>query len=151
MIMSPNDALNTFFKFATKGIQSFGLTSYPLLPSTLTPLLSQTGFTNVQVITKKVPIAPWARDPNLAAAGVLAEEWVSETIDAMAAKPLATLDMTLKDRKELAGQAKRSLEKEGVHRYLKMHVVLAQKEREMSVVSDSESYMSSEGQGLYGY
>lgn len=140
--MSPNDPLSTFFKFATKGIQSFGLTSYPLLPNTLTPLLSQTGFTNIQVITKKVPISPWARDPNLAAAGVLAKEWVSETIDAMAAKPLAVLDMTVKDRKELAGQAKRSLEKEGMHRYLKMNVVLAQRETDMAVVSDSESYMS---------
>jgi hypothetical protein len=105
-------------------------------------LLSQTGFDNIQTITKKIPISHWARDTSLIAAGVLAKEWVGETIEAMKAKPLAALGLSVKERQELAGQAKRSLEKEGVHRYVKVHFVMAQKgEEEPMVVSDSESYM----------
>lgn len=124
-------------------MQEYGLTSYPVLPSTLPPLLSQTGFTNIKVVTKKIPISPWARDPNLVAPGVLAKEWVGETIDAMMAKPLEAFGCDLKTRKAMATSAKQSLELDGVNRYLKVNFVLAQREIQAPVVmSDSESYMS---------
>lgn len=141
--MSPSDPLATFFNLTTTALKAYGLPHYPCLPSTLRTSLLSAGFTNIQTITKKIPISAWAQDRRLLAAGVLAKEWVNETIDAMAAKPLAALELGLEERKGLAMSAKRSLEREGVHRYLKMNFVFAQKAvEEVGLVSDSESYQS---------
>lgn len=138
--MSHSDPLRAIFKLGTKGIREFGCRAYPRLPQDLYTSLSSAEFSNIQIVTKKVPIGAWAKEKKLRTVGVFAKELVSETIEALAAKPLVALDLLPGERRTMLTMAKKSLENPEPRRYMKMHFVYAQKVE--AARSDTESFLS---------
>lgn len=125
-----------------QGLEKFGCTIYDA--DSLQATLERAGFTNVQCITKKVPISTWAHSRQLQTVGVFMKAFVLDTLGAFTAKPLAALGIAEADRRDLARRVKESLDNDRIHRYVNCVFCFAQKAA--SPVSDSESYVVSESQ-----
>ncbi|CAF3550866.1 unnamed protein product [Fusarium graminearum] len=74
------------------------------------------GFTQVEVVNKKVPIARWPKDEGLKDIGTMMEANISDLIGAIAIKPLIALGMSADERKGMISQACQSLKKGKAHR-----------------------------------
>lgn len=123
--MSDEDPLRVFMDASTQGLRTFG--GEPLQALNLEDTLVGAGFTNVHVITKKVPIAAWPRDKHLKTVGMFTRAVILDSLGALAAKPLAALDIPLEDRRALVTQVKRSLNDRKIHRHMKCVICYAQK------------------------
>ncbi|KAG6256334.1 hypothetical protein E4U23_002406 [Claviceps purpurea] len=123
--MSDEDPLRVFMDASTQGLRTFG--GEPLQALDLEDTLVGAGFTNVHVITKKVPIAAWPRDKHLKTVGMFTRAVILDSLGALAAKPLAALDIPLEDRRALVTQVKRSLNDRKIHRHMKCVICYAQK------------------------
>lgn len=135
--MQPSDDLVLFNEVVRRGLEKLGFNMFD--EASLGKTMSHGGFTNVQSVTKKVPIGGWADSRHLRTVGVLMRAVLEEVLDAMAAKPMAALGLSAPERRELLERARDSLCDESVHRYVKCVFVWGQKAPE---VSDSESYTS---------
>ena len=123
--MGEDDALRLFFDAAVQGLQTFG--GEPLRALHLEEALVGAGFTNIHVITKKVPIAAWPRDKHLKTVGMFTRAVILDSLGALAAKPLAALGVSQADRRALVTQVKRSLNDRRIHRYMKCVICYGQK------------------------
>ncbi|RDA89155.1 hypothetical protein CP532_2307 [Ophiocordyceps camponoti-leonardi (nom. inval.)] len=115
--MSDDDALRLFHESAVQGLRCFGFE--PLQALNLKEMLREAGFVDVQCTTKKIPISSWPRDGKLKTLGLLAGMVMLESLDGLAAKPLAALGLSSHQREKLLEQAEKSLEDVKVHRYVK--------------------------------
>ncbi|KAG8409071.1 hypothetical protein J3458_003785 [Metarhizium acridum] len=123
--MSKEDPLRIFFDASTQGLRTFG--GEPLRALNLEETLVGAGFTNIHVITKKVPIAAWPRDKHLKTVGMFTRAVILDSLGALAAKPLAALGIPSEDRRSLVTQVKRSLNDRRIHRYMKFVICYGQK------------------------
>ncbi|EXV00010.1 methyltransferase [Metarhizium robertsii] len=123
--MSEEDPLRIFFDASTQGLRTFG--GEPLRALNLEETLVGAGFTNIHVITKKVPIAAWPRDKHLKTVGMFTRAVILDSLGALAAKPLAALGIPSEDRRALVTQVKRSLNDRRIHRYMKFVICYGQK------------------------
>lgn len=124
--MSDEDPLRIFFDASTQGLRTFG--GEPLKGLHLEETLVGAGFTNIHVITKKVPIAAWPRDKHLKTVGMFTRAVILDSLGALAAKPLAALGISAEDRRALVTQVKRSLNDRRIHRYMKCVICYGQKQ-----------------------
>ncbi|QLI69497.1 Secondary metabolism regulator LAE1 [Metarhizium brunneum] len=123
--MSEEDPVRIFFDASTQGLRTFG--GEPLRALNLEETLVGAGFTNIHVITKKVPIAAWPRDKHLKTVGMFTRAVILDSLGALAAKPLAALGIPSEDRRALVTQVKRSLNDRRIHRYMKFVICYGQK------------------------
>ncbi|QUC21540.1 uncharacterized protein UV8b_05783 [Ustilaginoidea virens] len=124
--MSEEDPLRTFFDASAQGLRTFG--GEPLKGLKLEESLVEAGFTNIHVITKKVPIAAWPRDKHLKAVGMFTRAVILDSLGAFAAKPLAALGISAEDRLALVTQVRQSLNDRRIHRYMKCVFCYGQKQ-----------------------
>ncbi|KAK5992861.1 Methyltransferase pytC [Cladobotryum mycophilum] len=123
--MKDDDPLKVFTEVSKSAMRLYGFRH--LTNGDLEIILERAGFTNIHCITKKVPISAWPRDKYLRAIGVFMKATVYESLGAMAAKPLAALNMTEAERLAMVAAARKSLEDNTVHRYINCCVCYAQK------------------------
>jgi hypothetical protein len=123
--MSEEDPLRIFFDASTQGLRTFG--GEPLRALDLEEALVGAGFTDIHVITKKVPIAAWPRDKHLKTVGMFTRAVLLDSLGALAAKPLAALGIPPEERRALVTQVKRSLNDRRVHRYMKCVICYGRK------------------------
>lgn len=95
------------------------------------------GFTDVHIITKKVPIAAWPRDKHLKTVGMFKRAVVLDSLGALAAKPLAALGIPPEECRSLVTQVKRSLNDRRVHRYMKCVICYGRKKENSESTSAS--------------
>ncbi|KAG5928830.1 hypothetical protein E4U42_007943 [Claviceps africana] len=124
--MSDEDPLRIFMDASAQGLRTFG--GEPLRALNLEDALVGAGFTNIHVITKKVPIAAWPRDKHLKTVGMFTRAVILDSLGALAAKPLAALGISSEDRRALVTQVKRSLNDRRIHRYMKCVICYGQKQ-----------------------
>lgn len=124
--MSDEDPLRIFMDASAQGLRTFG--GEPLRALNLEDALVGAGFTNIHVITKKVPIAAWPRDKHLKTVGMFTRAVILDSLGALAAKPLAALGIPSEDRRALVTQVKRSLNDRRIHRYMKCVICYGQKQ-----------------------
>ncbi|RCI12904.1 hypothetical protein L249_1342 [Ophiocordyceps polyrhachis-furcata BCC 54312] len=115
--MGDDDALRLFHEAAVQGLRCFGYK--PLQALNLKEMVREAGFSDVRCITKKIPISSWPRDGKLKTLGLLTEMVMLESLDGLAAKPLAELGLSPHQRRTLLEQAEKSLEDVTAHRYVK--------------------------------
>lgn len=134
--MHEHDPLKAFIDTSSLGLRKFG--GEPLRGLKLDEALVSAGFTNMHTITKKVPIGPWPRAKHLKFIGMCMRSALSQSLGALAAKPMATLGIPPEDRRALVTEAKRSLNDQRMHRYMKCVICYGQKkEIPESVTSES--------------
>ncbi|KAM0231141.1 hypothetical protein ACHAPO_008757 [Fusarium lateritium] len=132
--MKKDDPLQVFFDTCVRGIRKYGCTSFG--KSNVQKTLVSAGFTQVDVVNKKVPISSWPKDEGLKDIGTMMEANISDLIGAMAIKPLISLGMSADERKEMVSQACQSLKKGKAHRYMNCRIVFGKK------VGDESAYKS---------
>ena len=123
--MAHDDPVRLLFDAATEGMRKLGC--QPVNLQSMKESLEKQGFVNIQCVVKRAPISAWALDGDLRDIGVLMKTNITALIGALAAKPLAALEIAAKDRKSLATYARRSLADESIHRYLNCCFVYGQK------------------------
>lgn len=123
--MLPDDPLRLLFEAAEQGLKKFGFKQYGLMD--IQDSLKRAGYTNVQCIRRKVPVSPWARDKHFRSLGTLMKANIVGILGALAAKPLAAIDVEEKDRRSLMKMARQSLDDNRVHRYVECGFCFAQK------------------------
>lgn len=123
--MAHDDPVRLLFDAATEGMRRLGC--QPINPQSIKESLERQGFVNIQCVIKRAPISPWATNGNLQDVGILMKTNIMALIGALAAKPLAALDIAAKDRKSLATYARRSLADDSIHRYVNCCFVYGQK------------------------
>ncbi|CEI64680.1 unnamed protein product [Fusarium venenatum] len=123
--MKKDDPLQVFFDTCARGMQKYGYTSFG--KSDVQKTLVSAGFTQVDVVNKKVPISPWPKDERLKDIGTMMEANISDLIRAMAIKPLIALGMSADERKEMVSQACQSLKKGKAQRYMNCRIVFGKK------------------------
>lgn len=134
--MEGNDPLATFNKLTQQGLRKFGCATFDA--DTLRAALENAGFAGVQCVTKKVPASTWGRGRRLRTLGLFMKAVMQDALGALAAKPLAALDIDRDEAKMLVTRAMESLDDDRVHRYVNCVFCYGRKE---ALVSDSESYV----------
>lgn len=114
--MGPDDALRTFYEATAQGLGTFGCDV--LRPARLDEALERAGYTKIQRVTHKIPISTWARDKHLKTLGLFMETAMLESLDSLAAKPLAALGISRRDRQQLVRHVEKSLGDRSAHRYV---------------------------------
>ena len=114
--MKPDDPLRILYEAAVQGLGTFGCDA--LRPARLEETLERAGYTNIHRVTHKIPVSTWAHGRRLKTLGLFMKTVMLESLDAWAAKPLAALDMSPRDRQQLVGHVVRSLADGSVHRYV---------------------------------
>ncbi|KAJ6443020.1 hypothetical protein O9K51_04199 [Purpureocillium lavendulum] len=132
--MRPNDPLRMFYDAATQGLRTFGCD--PLRATKLEEALERAGYINIHRVTKKIPISTWARGRRLKTLGLFMKTVMLDSLDALAAKPLAALDISPRDRRELTRLVKQSLDDNTVHRYVNCVFCYGQKREEDGAFAD---------------
>ncbi|RDA95525.1 hypothetical protein CP533_5437 [Ophiocordyceps camponoti-saundersi (nom. inval.)] len=115
--MGDDDALRLFHEAAVQGLRCLGCD--PLQALKLKEILREAGFSDVRCITKKIPISSWPHDGHLKTLGLLNEMVILESLDGLAAKPLAALGLSPPQRRTLLEQAEKSLGDVTARRYVK--------------------------------
>lgn len=133
--MGPEDPLRIFYDAAVQGLRTFGCD--PMRTANLEQILDRAGFTNIRCVIKKIPISTWARERHLKTLGLFMKAVVLDSLDGLAAKPLAALDVSAQDRRELVKHVKKSLEDRSAHRYVNCCFCYGQKKEQY--VSEMES------------
>lgn len=123
--MHQRDPLKVLIDTSSLGLRKFG--GEPLRGLKLDEALMGAGFTNIHTITKKVPIGPWPTDKHLKFIGMCMRTALSQSLGALAAKPMTTLGMPLEVRRALVTEAKRSLSDRRMHRHMKCVICYGQK------------------------
>ncbi|KAF4449118.1 hypothetical protein F53441_7514 [Fusarium austroafricanum] len=134
--MKRDDPLRVFFETCAQGIRKYGCTNYG--KKDVRKSLIYAGFTQVQVVSKRVPISSWSKDEGLKDLGTLMEANVLELIGSMAVKPLIALGIPEEERKEMVSQACKSLKNDKAHRYMDCRVVYAQKDGDQGSIAGSD-------------
>ncbi|KAF4985940.1 hypothetical protein FDECE_16221 [Fusarium decemcellulare] len=124
--MQQDDPLRVFFDTCAQGMRKYGCTSFGKLD--IRSVLKHAGFNRIQVVRKKVPISPWARDERMKTIGKLMKARILESLDALAAKPLVALGMTPEQRQDMVNSALKSLGDGGIHRYMNYCFYFGQKD-----------------------
>ncbi|QPC75446.1 hypothetical protein HYE68_006198 [Fusarium pseudograminearum] len=124
--MKKDDPLQVFFDTCARGMRKYGCTNFG--KSNIRESLVSAGFTQVEVVNKKVPIARWPKDEGLKDIGTMMEANISDLIGAMAIKPLIALGMSTDERKGMISQACQSLKKGKAHRYMNCRIVFGKKD-----------------------
>lgn len=123
----PSDyALTTFYALCTeafKKVYGFELDFVRHLPEDL----QKQGFVNVQRKVFHIPIGDWARDQNMRTIGNYFCEAFMNFAMAMAARPLVEFGLEKSDIQDLVNSVRDSLRSRGIHAYVPLHVVWAQK------------------------
>ena len=132
--MRPDDPLRIFYDAATQGLRTFGCD--PLRPARLEEALEHAGYTNIRCVTKKIPISTWARGKRLKTLGLFMKTVMLDSLDALAAKPLAALGVSPSDRRELTRHVRRSLDDNTVHRYVNCVFCYGQKREQDGAFAD---------------
>ncbi|EHK39969.1 uncharacterized protein TrAtP1_005992 [Trichoderma atroviride] len=123
--MKEDDPLRVFIETMKNGLRVYGINILTI--NELEQILGEAGFTNVHCITKKVPISTWPRDKTLRALGVFMKTTINDSLGAMAAKPLAALNLSPAQRVAMLEAARESLDDTSIHRYINCCVCYAQK------------------------
>ncbi|KAL7808474.1 S-adenosyl-L-methionine-dependent methyltransferase [Trichoderma aethiopicum] len=123
--MKDDDPLRVFLDTVKDGLRVYGINILAI--TDIEQILRETGFSNVHCITKKVPISTWPRDKTLRALGVFMKTTINDSLGAMAAKPLAALNLSPEQRVAMLEAARESLEDASIHRYVNCCVCYAQK------------------------
>ncbi|KAJ4862360.1 methyltransferase domain-containing protein [Trichoderma breve] len=123
--MKDDDPLRVFLDTVKNGLRVYGINILAI--TELEQILRETGFSNVHCITKKVPISTWPRDKTLRALGVFMKTTINDSLGAMAAKPLAALNLSPEQRVAMLEAARDSLQDDTIHRYVNCCVCYAQK------------------------
>jgi hypothetical protein len=124
--MLPDDPLMLLFDAAREGLRKFGFKLQK--ERDIQQALEHAGFTHIRCIRRKVPVSPWARDKHYRSLGMLMKATIGGLLGALAAKPLAALDIEEKDRWLLMKMARRSLDNSRPHRYVECCFCFAQKD-----------------------
>ncbi|ODA76160.1 hypothetical protein RJ55_08443 [Drechmeria coniospora] len=132
--MAPDDPLRIFYDSAVQGLRAFGCD--PMRTTELEDILDRAGFTNIRCVVKRIPIGTWPRDKHLKTLGLFMKTIILDSLDALAAKPLAALNIPHYERIELVRLVRRSLEDKNIHRYVNCCFCYGQKK---------EQYMSESG------
>src|SRR4051812_26818147 len=101
--MKKDDPLRVFFDTCAQGMRKYGCTNFGKI--NLRKALISAGFTQVQVVNKKVPISRWPQDEGLKDIGTMMEANIVDLIGSMSVKPLIALGMSADERKEMVSQA----------------------------------------------
>ncbi|KAI9171811.1 mRNA 3'-end-processing protein YTH1 [Paramyrothecium foliicola] len=133
--MEKDDALKEFFDLYAEGMDTLGLRMRE--PREMQKALVDAGLKDTQCIIKKVPISRWPLDKQLRTLGTLMESSILEVLDAMAAKPLAALDMPSEKRRMLAARAKESLRSSAAHRYVQAYFCFGHASRSIDIILPS--------------
>jgi hypothetical protein len=91
----------------------------------LRAILTQAGFTNIQLVKKKVPIGSWDKKQKIV--GKYQKIAMLEVIPALVGKPLEMLGMGRAEREVWAATARKAIEDRSVHRYFNYYFWTAQK------------------------
>ncbi|POR37496.1 mRNA 3'-end-processing protein YTH1 [Tolypocladium paradoxum] len=126
--MGPDDPLRIFYDAAVQGLRTFGCD--PMRTANLEETLDRAGFTNIRCVTKKIPISTWARERHLKTLGLFMKAVMLDSLDGLAAKPLAALGVSPHERRELVRHVRRSLEDRSVHRYVNCCFCYGQKKEQ---------------------
>jgi hypothetical protein len=114
--MADDDPLHQLTELFIHGMRQFGFQT--MSPADLEQALIAAGFRDVQCIVRKVPISTWPHDKQLRTVGLLMKESLLDSLDALAAKPLVALNISLEARRALVARATESLNNNGAHRYV---------------------------------
>ena len=123
--MIEDDPVRVFNDLCTEGMRKHGCPGFGR--QDLRRTLERAGFSRIQVETKKVPISTWSRDRRLRTVGALMKINILEALDGLAAKPLAALGMSVKERRDLVAGVRKSLDDDRVHRYVNCRICYGQK------------------------
>ena len=123
--MLPDDPLLLIFDAGREGLRKFGFKLHK--EQDIQRALERAGFTHIHSIRRKVPVSPWARDKHYRSLGMLMKATIGGLLGALAAKPLAALDIEEKDRRSLMKMARTSLDDSRPHRYVECCFCFAQK------------------------
>ncbi|PNY28067.1 mRNA 3'-end-processing protein YTH1 [Tolypocladium capitatum] len=133
--MGPDDPLRIFYDAAVQGLRTFGCD--PMRTANLEEILDRAGFTNIRCVTKKIPISTWAHERHLKILGLFMKAVMLDSLDGLAAKPLAALGVSRQDRRELVKHVKKSLEDRSVHRYVNCCFCYGQKKEQFVLETES--------------
>lgn len=97
--MGDDDPLRVFYDAAAEGLHTFGCD--PLRGTRLKEMLDRASFANIRCVSKRMPISTWAPDSQLKTLGLFMMAVMHDSLDALAAKPLAALGISAADRREL--------------------------------------------------
>ena len=114
--MAADDPLKEFTDLCIQGMSEFGCQM--MGQEDLKNALESAGFTDVQCIVKKVPISTWPQDKYMRTIGLLMKESILESLEALAAKPLAALGIPFEMRHRLVARIAESLRNSRAHRYV---------------------------------
>ncbi|KAK7404054.1 hypothetical protein QQX98_010175 [Neonectria punicea] len=123
--MIEDDPVRVFSDLCAKGMRKHGCPGFG--KQDLRRTLERAGFSRIQVVIKKVPISTWSRDKKLKTLGALMKMNILESLDGFAAKPLAALSMSVKERRDLVTIVRQSLDDDRVHRYVDYRICYGQK------------------------
>ncbi|PHH83289.1 hypothetical protein CDD82_2469 [Ophiocordyceps australis] len=126
--MAEDDALRIFYEAAVEGLRTFGCD--PLRTAHLEEVLDRAGFTNIRCVVRKIPVSTWAHDKQLKTLGLFMKGVMLDSLDALAAKPLAALGISPQSRGELIKRVRTSLEDWTVHRYVNCCFCYGQKKEQ---------------------
>jgi hypothetical protein len=128
--MKADDPLKVYTDLCTQGMETFGGKTRG--PSEMQLVLEKAGFKDVRCVVKKVPISTWPRDRKLRVVGLFMKSIMVDLLGAMAAKPLAALNMPVQERQRLATAAKESLQGDPSHRYVEFCICYGRKDSSAS-------------------
>ncbi|CAG9989984.1 unnamed protein product [Clonostachys byssicola] len=123
--MKADDPLQAFTQISADGMRKLGYRSFG--SQDLVESLNNSGFTDVQCVTKKVPIGTWTADQKLKYLGGLMQTVVEESLSAYLAKPFAATGISPNERNGLVSNVKSSLQDHRIHRYVKVQFCYGQK------------------------
>ncbi|KAH7155378.1 S-adenosyl-L-methionine-dependent methyltransferase [Dactylonectria estremocensis] len=135
--MEEDDKVREFGDICARGIREYGCPAYG--KQDLRRTLEHAGFQRIQVVTKQVPISAWSPDKKLKIVGSLMKANILEALDGFAAKPLAALGMSVKERRDLVADVRESLDDNWVHRYINCHFCYGQKDEQKEEMEETDS------------
>ncbi len=89
--------------------------------------LRRAGFVDIQLVKKKVPLGPWAKDKTLRLVGQYLKTAVLDAIPALMARPIAELGLTPLQRQVWTAKVRQSLDDHSIHRHFHFYFWYAQK------------------------
>merc|ERR1712000_243866 len=114
--MGDNDALEQFMQLGIRAMQTLGCRLFGA--TDIKDVLEAAGFENVQVVSIKVPVGTWAREPKLKSSGLVMKAMLDDVLEGFAAKPFAALGILGDERDQLLSAARASMKDPRPHRYM---------------------------------